>query len=384
MQWLILIPALPAVIYFLRSFLHDRTQEAFGVIVISGYIWAFGQQLNNIIYLYILDELAFEITNYITYIGLSVLEPTCVYLAWCYCGDFKKYLSKPRVALLYGINIMFFLSMITNPMHGLFYKSYSLSTHEYNILFYLFYIYNYICVLYSIIRIMIHKLDMNDRSHPILLIIAFVPPTAGNAYAWITQNHYYDFAAISYVVMLIAAFIYIKLQCPFLIAPITAKQVLHDLSNNIKITDANGVIIYDNERPINPTHIYKTDQIEMQDHSTLRVQTDITNYIDLVRETEEISIKQKVIQDTLQKQSELLEKLSEQISEIATQEAHNVIASKLNEEVRGRLHILKENTDFVIENLNPQQIEEVKTYSIHTLEIVRQIIRDVKRGQNDL
>ena len=46
-QWILLLLAAPAAGYFLRARKQGRTQTAYCIILIFGYLWALGQHLEN-------------------------------------------------------------------------------------------------------------------------------------------------------------------------------------------------------------------------------------------------------------------------------------------------------------------------------------------------
>ena len=116
-QWILLLLAAPAAGYFLRARKQGRTQTAYCIILIFGYLWALGQHLENSIYLYRPEENTYRAALYLCYLGMCVLGPACVYLSWCYSGKYRFYRDKVRTAALFGTGALFYLAILTNDLH---------------------------------------------------------------------------------------------------------------------------------------------------------------------------------------------------------------------------------------------------------------------------
>lgn len=378
-QWILLLLAAPAAGYFLRARKQGRIQTAYCIILIFGYLWALGQHLENSIYLYWPEENTYRASLYLCYLGMCVLGPACVYLSWCYGGKYRPFRDKGKTASLFGTGAFFYLVILTNDLHHLYYTRFSLAGRDYGLLFYPFTLFSYGCFVYAYLTMQRVKWDAEDRS-TWLLLLCFGPPVAANTWGMFVLNPALDFTPAAYCIMVIGAYLIVWYHRPLCLTPIAAKNVLDNMAHPVGVEDFTGRTLYHNGVAGQPERAYRTTRSGLEDGNTLVMRTDVTWYQKFQMELEAQNASLEAARRELAEQTDALERQARTAAELAAQQEHMKIMSLLDTEVRGILEQLRDNTEEAVSLPEPERLERGRKLSSQALEIVRRIVREIRGG----
>lgn len=376
-QWILLILAAPAAGYFLRSWRHGKVQTAYGLILIFGFIWAAGQHILNCVILFRPGETAFRAALLLCYSGMCALGPACVYLGWCYAGKFRHYRSRGKVAALFGFGAFFYLAILTNDLHYLYYTQLSLDGRSYGALFYLFTAFSYACFIYSYFTIQRARWDAQEHSS-LLFLLCFVPPVAANTWGMIADRSL-DFTPLAFCVMLLGVYLIIWRHRPLSLAPIAARTVFDSIGHPVRINAPDGLSSYFNGAKPRCGHTYRDVKTPLDDGNTLLIRTDITHYHSLQKELEAQRAELEKRRLRLSDQARELSRQAETAALLAAEQRRMEIMSLLDREVREKLEDIRGLARDTVVSPDIAHIEEGQRLSSEALELVRQIVREIKR-----
>ena len=374
-QWAMLLFILPLVGYFFVARSHGRAQTAYCLILFSGYLWAVGQQLLNCMRLSTTDENAYRMALYLCYSGMCLLGPACVYLAWCYAGRHKLYGSTRRVLTLFGIGAFYYLAVLTNDLHHLYYASFSIASRSYGPLYYPFVAFSYTSFVYAFITVVKVKLD---RYTPLMVLLCFLPPVAANTWGMMVSDPALDFTPAAYCLMVLGTHLLLWYTRPMLLSPLAARNVLDHLGHPVRITTSNGTTLYRGGAEESDRFAYRDVAFMLEEESTLLVRTDITAYKALQHKLEDQKAELEQARLLLLEQAAQLARQSKTAAQLAASQRQTEITTLLDREVRGELESLLEHTKAAL--LMPEQtpLTQGIEKSAEALELVRSIVREVK------
>lgn len=381
-QWILLALALPVSGYFFRSCRWGRAQRAYCVILFFGYVWALGELLLNCIYLYWPNEQHYWRALCFSYLGLSMMAPSCVYLAWCYAGKHKHYHSPIRVCALFGMGVLFYSFIITNNLHHLYYTDFSLAGRTYNVVFYLFTGFSYICVVYA--YLIIRRTQWaTDESSSLAVFISYMPLVVSNTWGMILHSPVLDFIVISYCIMVAGVYLLIWRYKPVGIVPIAAKKIFDDMGYPVRVLTPENEQLYHNGMREAKDRTYQLAETLLTDGNLMRMQIDTTSY-DQARKA--LETQQQQLQHNQARLSAQALELKQQVeiaAELAAYKKRVEIMSTLDAEVRGALEKLREHTEMLIDTPTPEGIIQGRTIAHETLETVRRIVSELKRSHEN-
>ena len=184
---------------------------------------------------------------------VSIILIDLCYLAICFIPVCILYLGrliwqpywKPTVkhGLLLVIPFLSFVMVCTNPLHGLFFRSFSLNSVEavYGPYFYFHSIYSYTCILIGILYMAFFSIQNTGifTRQSLLVLIGFLVPLGGNTmYSFGLVNLPFSINAclftVSIICMSVAFFKYRFVAVP----PIAVSQLVDLISDGYLVTDA--------------------------------------------------------------------------------------------------------------------------------------------------
>ncbi|MDL2327231.1 hypothetical protein LJC64_01020 [Ruminococcaceae bacterium OttesenSCG-928-A11] len=384
-QWGLLVLAVPACGYILRAWRRGRAQFAFGLVLLFGYAWAFGQHLLNCVGLYWPDEAAYRAALNICYFGMCGLGPSSVYLAWCYAGRWRLYRNRAVVGMLFGLGLFFYLSVLTTDLHHLYYTHFSMEDRGYSVLFYLFTVFSYGCFIYAYLIMQWAKLGVGDRTN-LLMLLCFGPPVAANTAEMILGDPRLDFTPLAYCVMIAGACLIIWWQRPVRLEPLAARRVFDEMPGPVRVTGPDGARLYSNpagagELPAG--RHYHTARTPLPDGNTMHLYTDITDQ-ELAQELlEEQRRHLHATREVLAQQAQELEARAGDAARLAAEQRRLEIMGRLDAVTRGKLEALRQNTEHLIEAPDPGGIARGRRLAGETLETVRSIVDEMRRRPGD-
>jgi hypothetical protein len=389
-QWILLIlVAFPAG-NFLRRRKNSRVMESFCVIVLFGYIWALGQHTENCAYLYWRSETIFHVGLLVCYAGMCTLGSACVYFAWRFSGRYRLCRDKRVVGGLFGLSGIFYLIVLSNEWHHLYYTSFSISSRTYGPAFYVFTIFSYACFFYSYILVQRAKWDGGGSNW--MFAICFGAPVLANTLIMILKDPAKDVTPACYVVLLGMSYLIAYRYHPVHLTPVAAKHVFNWVHYPVSVEDDRGTALYRNpeaaamplwakngERFAYEGKVYEPIVAPLPDGKIITALTDITEYDDALREQKRLNADLMVLRSLLDEQAEELRQYETIAAELATERRRMEIMSRLNADVETELQKLREG---IVQSLaQPTQdiIKQNERQAISTFTIVRNIFNEYKR-----
>lgn len=389
-QWIILILAAIPAGNFLRLRKSSRVTESFCVIVLFGYIWAFGQHVENCAYLYWRNETVFKAGLLVCYAGMCALGPACVYFAWRFSGRHRLCRDKRVVGGLFGLSGLFYLIVLSNGWHHLYYTAFSISGRTYGPVFYVFTVFSYVCFLYSYILVQRTKWDSGGSNR--LLTVCFGAPVLANTLTMILHDPSMDITPFCYVVMLGTAYLITYRYHPVHLTPVAARHVFDSINYPVSVTDASGAVLYRNpeaaamparaetgERFANDGKVYESVVKPLPDENVITAMTDITEYDAALREQERQNAALVTAQNLLNEQAEELRRHETTAAELATERRRMEIMSRLSADVETELQKLREGIVQSLAEPARDDIMKNERRAIGAFNIVRNIINEYKR-----
>ncbi len=389
-QWIMLGVSLALFVFFARYRSQSVFQKAYVLVSLFGFIWALGQHIENTLLLYYPHNAYYYAALLVCYLGMCMLGPSCVYLAWCYSGKFRLYRSAKTVALLFAAGIAFYVIILTNDVHHTYYTSFTIGGRTYGMFFYLFTAFSYVCFGYAYITMQQARWDAGGRS-PMLLLFCFLPPILANTVGMIVKNVLLDFTPLAYLLMHIGTLLNVFLYRPYNLTPVAAKKVIDDLAYPIWIADGASMLYANKQASVLASlpdmtverceiggQVYSPKQKKLDDGNHIFSLTDITPFDRALRETEEQNNQLSRTRDALRRQAEILEQYSSAANALAAERKRTEIMTRLDGEVRHMLSALKRNIEACIETPDEKGISEGMKLSAKTLDMVRQIIGEFR------
>jgi len=381
-QWLMLALVLPFAGYFFRGWRQGRVQAAYCIILIFGYVWALWQHLISCIYLYRPQENIYRAAIYLCYLGMCALGPACVYLSWRYAGKFRLYRDPAKVAALFGAGVFFYAAVLTNDLHNLYYTYFSITGRGYGPLFYLFTVFSYVCFVWAYVTMRRVKWDAENRS-TLLFLLCFLPPVAANTWGMLVENPALDFTPLAYCVMVLGGYLISWQHRPLVLAPVAAKNILDNMGHPVLVKSLDGEILYRGGGPESGECAYRDTETVLSGGNTLVMRTDVSTYKKLQDELDAQRLELEAARERLSEQSKRLSRQSETAAELAASQQRMKIMALLDREVRGVLEDMLSHTQAALSLPEREKISEGFEKSSEALELVRQIVREVKGGAGD-
>lgn len=381
-QWVLLVLAIPAVVYFLRLWNQGRAQFAYCVILVFGYVWMLGQHWLNCVWLYWPNEAAYRAALYLCYAGMCALGPACVYLSWSYAGKHRNTMNRTRVLALFGTGALFYLAVLSNDLHHLYYTHFSMAGRGYNILFYLFTAFSYICFGYAFWTMQHARLDMNGRV-PWLFLFCYLPPVAANTADMLLKNPALDFTPLAYCIMVAGGYLVIYFHSPVSLGPIAAKQVFDDMSHPVAVLGRDGEALYQNGAQPQSGRSYRAEEVRLGDGNRLVMRIDTTEQQAAMLRLQAQQIALDSTRQVLEEQAGALAAQAETAAALAAERRKMEIMQALNTEVLGMLQALRDNTQSLVQAPDAAGVERGREIAAEALGKVRRIVEESKRRPGD-
>lgn len=190
--------------------------------------------------------------DFITTFGGTYLSPCSLLFAICYTKEFENHLPK-KYWWLFAVPVTTTLMALTNPLHHLYYKVFSVQIDQiqFGPYFPIHSAYTFICVSLSIYIIVKFAVKTKTRLHmlqAILFTIGTMVPSITNLLALFKLAPVSIVATpLSFVVTLIFHGIVIFRLHMFDIRPIAMQQLINWISDSYLITNQNGLIVNYNQ-----------------------------------------------------------------------------------------------------------------------------------------
>ena len=378
-QSFLLVAILPAAVYFFRGWRQGRIQIASCLLLLFGYIWALGQQILNYIALYQPQEEIYRAALYLCYLGMCTLGPTSIYFAWCCGGKYKLYRNQAIIVALFGTGALFYVAVLTNELHHLYYTYFSLAGRGYGPLFYLFFVFSYACFSYATFFMQTVRLDGRSVR---LFLLCFLSPVAANTWGMFVSPDL-DFTPLAYCVMVLGAYLILWKHRPIVLKPVAAQKVLDSMGHPVFVKSPDGQTLYQGGAAEERHHTYCDVETVLDDGNIIVMHNDVTTYQTLQNELKTQINEWETIRDRLSERAELLTHQSDMAAELAAAEQRMEITTLLDQEIRGKLEVLLAHTGEAITSLERKTLAQGFDESSKTLELVRQLVRQVKMGPDN-
>lgn len=368
----------------------SKTLGAFCTIVLFGYIWAVGQHFENCAFVYKWSETCFLSGLYLCYAGMCILVPACVYFAWRFSNKHKLFSNKSYVFCLFATGILFYLIIISNNWHHLYYRSFSLTSRVYGPAFYIFIIFSHICFIYS--YILINRAKWDGKRTSWTFSISFGAPVLANALSMIVPDRTKNIVPLCYSILVGMAYLIIYKYHVVNLKPLSAKHLFDYMNYPIIITNKCGTVLYRNRKAAKVTYqtnslkkfntngtIYDPSIKTLPDGNIITVLNDITKHEIAFLEEKKQNQALVVAQNTLKKQSKTLLKNMSIAQELAIEKQRLEIMARLSTEVEEDLNNLSSGIIHSIIDTSPKNIEYNMKLASEALNIVRNVINEYRR-----
>lgn len=390
----LLLLSLPLVHGFVSNIHGNRVVRAYGAVVLFGFVWALGQYAENCILLFWPSEAAYWAALRVTYIGMCGLGPALIHLAWCYTGNYRYYRSQAAVAALIALGLFFYLCVVTNDLHHLYYQSFSMVAKHYGPVFYVFTVYSYACFAYACLS-MCRVSWAGGSGQGLYVLLCFGLPVLANTLGMVFRDPALDITVPSYFAMLAGAHLFVRHHHPTNLAPIAAKEIFDTLRYPVEIVGADGSRLYANaeaaalyslptEAEIGPWQspqgrTYLPALHQAKDGEAILTLDDITELTALLSALCEQQAALHAAQEKLKVQNKWLREEALSAREVAAEEQRARVLMEIDREVLGKLEKLTQSVETSISRPEPQGIQHSITLSVDTLKTVRDLINTYKR-----
>ncbi len=232
-----------AVAWIIRKGNNNRLTRLFGVCQVSIILWIISQLLILFSVNLQQKQLSYTVGN----VGISFFAPFWLIFSAEYTevkSRFRKFFG-----ILSALSVSAILLIVTNPLHHLYYVVFDMNSIEYGVIFYLYQIIYYVCIISGITMMCIKHARQYSHitKQTVLLTLSIAVPLAVNT---LTVTKVLDtgieltplFFAFSSIMILIALGKYGLLN----INSIAMRDVADNMETGVIISDMNGNISYKN------------------------------------------------------------------------------------------------------------------------------------------
>lgn len=235
-------------IFILGTFyIENKIAKVVNVVFIELIIWCSGVLFQKILGPSMPGSLIYF--DYVTYVGICALFPTCLYLSYAFINDQK--MPPKKYALLFIVPIICLLLLWTNDYHHLFYKVYSTNfvETEYGIVFYINTIYSYLVALIFMVQ-MVKASILNTgilSKQTVLLVLGGLIPLVVNILGTTRIINISIYATpITFVITLICYAIAIFRYKALKLTPIALKTIIDTMTDSFIVMSLDGTVVETN------------------------------------------------------------------------------------------------------------------------------------------
>lgn|GEM_PF-935438 len=385
-------------VFFISRRRQSRSVRAFSVVCMAAFIWALGQFFMTIILQVYPNETTFFWANKLTYLGMTSLPPAVLIVTLVYCGKHTLYTNKKLVYGIIALSAFFFILILTDPCHHLYYGSFAMSGRTYAIFWYVFTVYAYACFILGGVLIVLHHRKRQPKVIKYFLLL-FLAPILSNTLEIFLKDIHFDLTAVSVALMITAALLLIFRHRAVNISPIAAKKILTELVYPVYVLSPAGDVLFENAaaqrnpeimaaygREKRETIMSKDGRIcrpkhtPLPDGNAMLAFLDITRYARMLSELESQNAELMRLQAELEAQMEAAREYAGVVQEYAAQRSRQEVMTKLGGKVYVIINCLLENTRMALMQQTPDAgtIEKNITLTQEGVKTVRAIIDEVK------
>ncbi|MBN2657663.1 MAG: hypothetical protein JXR86_11435 [Spirochaetales bacterium] len=276
------------------------------------------------------------------YLAVCALGPLFFYFAWHYV--FRRELSRPIRSILAAPSAIFFILAATNPLHHLFYKTYTFYRDTFGPVFYLLSAYTYLLTAAGIFLFVLGMIRLKKTGLPggFLLVIGAVIPLFINAvytYRLFGFRQKFDYTPL-FMTLSLAFFGMAAFRTRFLgIIPSAWKKIIMDLEDPLILTDRKGRVCQVTklapqtlpEEEINQAgRLYRLHRKSHSHKGTLYHYVDVSRLEGLKRELEDKNrLLEKSIEDILIHNRRIIEMMESDLLNRSRREMHDILGYSL-------------------------------------------------------
>ncbi|GHU79113.1 hypothetical protein FACS1894191_1170 [Clostridia bacterium] len=384
--------------FFVSRRSQNRSVRAFAYVCAGACIWALGQFLLALISVGWPNETAFFWANKLTYLGMTVLPPAVVHVSWVYCGQYALYTNKKLVYGMIALSALFFLIILTDPLHHLYYHSFALSGRSYTFFWYAFTLYAYACFTLGCVWMVVHHRKRRPDFIKYYLLL-YLPSVLSNTLGIFIRDYRFDLTSLSVALMLTSALLLVFRKRTVNISPIAAEKILTEVGYPVYILSPEDDILFENAAALNNPgvmaayiqnnretvtpeggRVYKAKRTKLPDGNTLLAFLDITRYIKMLSGLESQNAELMRLQAELEAQMETARAYAEVALEYAARRSRQEVMTKLGGEVYVIINRLLENTRAALTREIPdaETIQRNIALAQEGVKTVRAIIDEIK------
>ncbi len=385
-QWAMLVLALGPALYFLCRWRDSRVMGAFCVIVLFGYLWAVGQLWGKCEQLYWRGEARMGWALLLCYLGMCAMGPACVYFAWRFAGRHLLCRDRRAVGAVFGVGAVFYLLVLSNGWHHLYYRSFSLDARAYGPAFYAFTGFSYGCFCYAFWVLLRAKWD-HGRS-PWLIGLNVALPVLGNTLEMILRDPARDIVPACYCAMLAVSLFIARRYQPVHLRPIAAKRVLDAMSSPVLVMGSegyrNGAAVGIDADALADGRVVLRDRVYQcalrdMDGDQVAALTDVTEHdAALLQQRRHVAALTEAAQ-LLDAQRARLMELEPVAEGLAAERRRAEIMARLSAEVAEKLDALQRAIECSLDAPDAPHIGENRRLALDAFAVVRDIVSEYKR-----
>ena len=228
-------------------YIENKIAKIINVVFIELIVWCSGVLFQKILGPSMPDCLIYF--DYVTYIGICAVFPTCIYLSYAFINDQK--MPPKFYALIFVVPIICLILLWTNDFHHLFYKVYStnFADTEYGVVFYINTIYSYAVALVFIVQ-MIRASILNTgilSKQTVLLVLGSLIPLVINVLGTTKILNISIYATpITFVITLVCYAIAIFRYKALKLTPIALKTIIDTMNDAFIVMSLDGTVVETN------------------------------------------------------------------------------------------------------------------------------------------
>lgn len=395
---ILLIYIFAGTVFFFSHRKQSRSARTFSIVCVGASIWALGQFLIMVVVENYPNETAFFWVNKLTYLGMVILPPAAIFASLVYCGKYTLYTNKKLVYGMITLSALFFIIILTDPYHHLYYGSFAISKRTYAPVWYAFTLYAYACFVLSCVQIVVHHRKRRPKAIKFFLLL-FLPPIVSNTLDIFIKDTRFDLTVVSVALMITAALLLVFRFRAVNISPIAAKKILTELVYPVYLLSPAGDVLFVNTAAQRNAdvmesyrcekretimskegRIYKPKPTPLPDGNTMFAFLDITHYAKMLSELERQNAELMRLQMELEVQMKAVREYAEVVQEYAAQRSRQEVMVKLGDRVHDIINRLLENTRVALAQQTPdvETIEKNITLAQDGVKTVRTIIDEIK------
>ncbi len=394
-QGIMLLLSIPLAADFLKGGRENPAVGAYGFVIVFCFIMAVGQFLENSILMRWRDLDAYWVALRITYIGLCGAISSVIHLAWRYTGNYRRYKSPACLAALAVLSVFFYLSVLTNDAHHLFYYSLSMEHKHYGPIFYAYIAFAYSSLSYACVVMLRTNVYGGKRQAPYVLL-GLGMPTLSNMLGIVLRDPVLEVTVPAFFAMLLCTRLYVFHQHPTNLAPVAAKEIFDTLRYPVLVLGPDGTRLYANAEAdalaamsvkgmvegiwrSTSGRTYLPVRYSAEDGNIILTLDDITEQTFMLNALNEQQEALSIAQARLTAQNEQLRLQALTARDLAAEEQRARVMTEIDQEVRGKLEALTESIEGALARPDDVSIQRNVRLSLGTLETVRGVIAAYKR-----